>query len=300
MSNLVFVTGDFCSGSTAVFTLFRKTQKYYCLYEPLHEKLQEYLLWDLRPDPQDNHFYLDSYFREFRGFRHARALHDPRWGASGLYLPADAEADDLYRYINYLVGSAFGRAPRVMFKENRIPFRLGWIRAKFPSARIVHIHRPAQDQWRSVLRRVQQHKRREDVGQDRVDFNGFNIATWCEDLKPIYPQLDAKNFTDGFQRFSALWHLSYEENRKYADISIDYRDLQRDFVAVADELWACLGVTGIDTPSLERYVVKQEGKAKASHRGWTTRLRRVVDRFGRSYAYVRVQAEMRRRTRHQI
>ncbi len=132
MSNLVFVTGDFCSGSTAVFTLFRKTGQYYCLYEPLHDKLREYLLYDLRPESTDNHFFVDSYYREFRGFKHARSLFNPKWGTTQLRIPPEAEADDLYRYLNYVIGSAFGRAPRVMFKENRLAFRLGWIRAKFP------------------------------------------------------------------------------------------------------------------------------------------------------------------------
>jgi hypothetical protein len=298
MSNLVFVTGDFCSGSTAVFTLFRKTAKYYCLYEPLHEKLAEYLVYGLRPDPQDNHFFLDSYYDEFKGFTHARALHKRVWGASQLHLPADAEADDLHRYISYLVGSSFGRAQRVMFKENRLAFRLGWIRAKFPSAKIVHIHRPKEDQWRSILRRVQRYKGREDVGQHDVSFNGFNIATFCEDLKPVYPELDAKNFSNGFDRFSALWQLSYDANRRHSDISIDYRHLQADFVNTAERLWQCLGVTGIDTPSLEQYVVKQEGKRAASKRGLMTRARDMIDRVGRRYASARVHAEARWRAQN--
>jgi Sulfotransferase family len=293
MSNVVFVTGDFCSGSTAVFTLFRQTGKYYCLYEPLHELMQEFLVYGLRPDPQDNHFFLDSYYDEFKGFTHARALHNPKWGASQLHIPPEADADDLHRYISYLLGSALGRAPRVMFKENRLPFRLGWIRAKFPAAKIVHIHRPKEDQWRSILRRVQQYKGREDVGQDKPTFNGFNIATWCDDLKPVYPELDIKNFTSGFDRFSALWRLSFEENRKHSDISIDYRDLQRDFVNTSERLWQCLGVTGIDTPALEKFIVKQEGKGAAAQRGWVMRARDLIDRAGRKYARARVRAEAR-------
>lgn len=298
MSNLVFVTGDFCSGSTAVFTLFRKTGRYYCLYEPLHDKLREYLLYDLRPESTDNHFFVDSYYREFRGFKHARSLFNPKWGATQLRIPPEAEADDLYRYLNYVIGSAFGRAPRVMFKENRLAFRLGWIRAKFPGAKIVHIHRPKEDQWRSIVRRVQGHKGREDVGQASVGFNGFNIAAFCEDLKSTYPELDAKHFTTGFDRFCALWKLSFDENRKYSDISIDYRDLQRDFVNTAERLWQCVGVSGIDTPALERFLVKQEGKGDAAAWPWTAKARDLVDRVGRGYAYHRVRAESRWRAQH--
>jgi hypothetical protein len=293
MSNLVFVTGDFCSGSTAVFTLFRKTGLYYCLYEPLHEKLGEYLLYDLRPEATDNHFFVDSYYREFKGFNNARVLFNPKWGASQLRIPSEAEAEDFYRYLSYIIGSAFGRGSRVMLKENRLAFRLGWVRARFPNAKIVHIHRPKEDQWRSIVRRVQGHKRREDVGQGSVSFNGFNIATFCEDLKETYPALDSKHFANGFDRFCALWQLSFDENRKYSDISIDYRDLQGDFVNTAERLWQCLGVTGIDTPSLEQFLVKQEGKGQRSRRQWTAGIGQLVDRAGRGYAYHRARIEAR-------
>lgn len=60
MSTLVFVTGDFCSGSTLMFTLFRKTGLYYCLYEPLHERLPEYVISQPRPCDHDHHFFVDS------------------------------------------------------------------------------------------------------------------------------------------------------------------------------------------------------------------------------------------------
>jgi len=294
MTNLVFATGDFCSGSTLLFTLFRQTGKYYCLYEPLHELLPEYLVYGLRPSAHDHHFHVKSYYDEFKGFGQARALHNPAWGASGLHLPPEAEADDLHRYISYLVGSAFGRAPRVMFKENRLPFRLGWIRAKFPSAKIVHIHRPKEDQWNSIVRRVQAHHGREDVGQNKVGFTGFNVATWCEDLKGVYPELDARHFTSGFDRFSALWQLSYEANRKHADISIDYRDLLGDFPATAERLWRCLEITGIDSEALQRFVVKPERKqAEAARGGVTAVVRTAMNRVGRKYARARVRLENR-------
>src|SRR5215216_349070 len=141
MSNLVLVTGDFCSGSTLVFTLFRKTTHYCCLFEPLHEKLREYLICDPRPQPQDHHFFAENgYYGEFRGFDHAAALFKPEWGVRNLFLPEDAQADDLYRYFSYLIGTGFTRSPRVLLKENRMPFRLAWFKKNFPSAKVVHIY----------------------------------------------------------------------------------------------------------------------------------------------------------------
>src|SRR5579864_2553648 len=218
MSSLVFVSGDFCSGSTLMFTLFRKTGLYYCLYEPLHEDLPEYLVWE-RSDDLDHHFFVDNYYGEMRRFDRIPELHTRRWGNRDLYLAPDADADDLYRYLSYVIGSAFGRSPRVMVKENRIAFRLGWIRSHFPQAKIIHIYRDKESQWKSNVRRVQEYKRQQNVGQDRADYNGFAMATSCEDLKPVFPELDAGNFKTGFERFSALWDRSFAESRRYADIS---------------------------------------------------------------------------------
>ena len=137
MSNLVFLTGDFCSGSTLLFTLFRTTMQYHCLYEPLHPLLREYLIWPLRVDQQ--HYFATDYFKEYAGFDRVDELFDESWATRNLYLTADSSADDLYRYLNYLIGTAFGRQPRVLLKFKRMNFRLPWLRANFPQAKIVHI-----------------------------------------------------------------------------------------------------------------------------------------------------------------
>src|SRR5262249_26528785 len=51
---------------------------------------------------------------------------------------------------------------------------------------------------------------------------------------------------------------SYEQNLRYADISIDYRDLTHDFETTANRLWTAVGVTGIDTAALRQWVVRPE------------------------------------------
>jgi len=293
MSNLVFVSGDYCSGSTLLFTLFRKTGQYYCLYEPLHEKLPEYLLWPPLPDDYDHHFFVDNYYAEMKGFDRIPALLNPRWGCSGLHIPPEAEAGDLYRYFSYLIGTAFGRSEKVMLKENRIAFRLGWLRAKFPQAKIVHIYRKKEDQWKSNVRRVQAYKGTEDVGQESVNYNGFNMATFCEDLKSTFPELDARHFQTGYQRFCKLWELSFAEHKKYADISIDYWALTHDFEATSERLWNCLGATNIETRALKQYVVPSEKQKELVNRasGLRERTRLLIDRMGRKYARARLRAQ---------
>jgi sulfotransferase family protein len=288
MGNLVFVSGDFSSGTTLLFTLFRKTGEYYSLYEPLHEKLLEYLIWPLRE--YEHHFFVSNYFSEYKGFRQIPELFNPEWGNSGLVLPATAEAPELYRYLSYVIGTAFGRAERVMLKENRFTFRLGWLRATFPQAKVVHIYRDPVRQWNSVLRRVQAYYGRDDVGQDKVTFNGFNIARWCEDIKGVYPQLAAEHFRTGHERFCRLWELSFAEHQRYADISVDYDALVRDFEATATRIGSSVGYR-FDTASLKRYVVAEGAPERTVARSAAVKLARsVIDRAGRKYARVRLSA----------
>lgn len=195
MSSMVVVTGDFSSGTTALFTLFRNTGDYYCLYEPLHQKLLEYLIWPLRPD--EHHLFVEPYFREYRGFSAIPDLFRAEWGLSDVRLTAGESAPQFHRYWTYLMGTSFGRADRVMVKDNRLAFRLGWLKANFPGTAVVHVFRDPKDQWDSIVRRTQEAFGREDVGQDRVDFAGFNVAQWCDALVSTCPELAARHSSTG-------------------------------------------------------------------------------------------------------
>jgi hypothetical protein len=290
VSNLVFVSGDFSSGTTLLFTLFRGTGDFHCLYEPLHEKLLEYLIHPLRPDEQ-HHPNVDSYFTEYRGFREIPKLFNPAWGVSELHLPPTAPAEDFYRYWSYLIGTAFGRKNRVMIKENRLTFRLGWIRARYPSAKIIHIYRDKEDQWNSVVRRGQEHAGRDNIGQGDVNFAGFNIARWCEDLKPAFPELDAANFKTGYDRFAKLWDLSVAEHQRYADISVNLKNLKQDFEVTCRRMADCIGTT-FDVDALKPLVVPSEGRKSVpqGHSSLKNRLAKLLDRTGQRYARARLLA----------
>lgn len=289
MSNLVFVSGDFSSGTTLLFTLFRKTGDFYCLYEPLHEKLLEYLIYPLRPD--EHHLHVEPYFTEYKGFTAIAKLFKPEWGVSQLYMPPEMEADAFYRYWSYLIGSAFGRKAKVMLKENRLTFRLGWLRAKFPSAKIIHIYRDKQKQWNSIVRRGQEYLGREDIGQHSVNFAGFDVARWCDELASIYPELDARRFANGFERYSVLWDLSFAEHKKYADISVDYYQLTHDFEATCAQIGQCIGYE-FDIQALKPYIVPPEQQKQIPIRRSDPRKRLIdlVDRAGSKYAKARLRA----------
>lgn len=291
MSELVLVSGDFSSGTTALFTVFRQTGDFYCLYEPLHEKLLEYLVYPLRPD--EHHDFVEPYFREYRGFRAVPDLFRPEWGVSELFLAPDDPAPEFHRYWSYLIGTAFGRAGRVLLKENRLAFRLGWLKANFPRMKVVHIYRDKQKQWDSIVRRGQQFVGREDIGQDSVHFAGFNVARWCEVLKDVYPELAADRSSNGFERFSKLWDLCYEEQRRHADVSIDHRELVDDFPGAARRLGAAIGYE-LDVSRLSRYIAAPEAR-KTGPPSPRERLLARVDSVGRRYAKARVALRFLRR-----
>jgi hypothetical protein len=131
----------------------------------------------------------------------------------------------------------------------------------------------------------------EDVGQENVGYNGFNVATWCEDLKDRFPELEAANFQTGYQRFAKLWELSFIENQRYADISIDYDELVRNFEATCKQLWDCIGASGIDTAGLKQFVVPSASQKPTVFRasGVAQHVKRLIYRIGMKYARVRVR-----------
>jgi Sulfotransferase family len=292
VGELVFVSGDFSSGTTLLFTMFRHTERCHCLYEPLHERL---LPWLVRPPrAYEGHAFVGSYFAEYKGYTRIPDLFDPEWGVSGLHLSADADQAALYRYLTYIIGTAFGQAPRVVLKENRFAFRLPWLRARFPAARVVHVYRDLDEQWESIVRRVQERLGRADVGQDRVDFMGFRMAAWCDDLEATYPELAAERSSSGYERFSKLWHLSKREQEKYADVSIALDDLRSDFPRACARISDAVGFE-LDVHGLSALLATGSREPPSRNR-LRLELDRLVDRAGARYAEARVSRAARNRT----
>jgi len=238
----------------------------------------------------DHHFFVGNYYDSLKGFRRIPSLFDPSWGNTSLYMDRNSCNDAMHRYLSYVIGTALGQAPRAMLKENRFAFRLGWLRANFPGAKIVHIYRDKDAQWRSILRRVRQHLGRTDVGENDVNFRGFSIASWCEDLKSRFPQLEAGNSRNGYERFCKLWELSLSEQQRYADISIDYWDLTHAFEDTCNQLWRCIGIEGIDNAELRQFVIAPEEQQNIQVSTLKKRLGYWIDRLGRRYAKERIRA----------
>ena len=286
--SLIVISGDFSSGTTLVFTLFRNTPGCYGLYEPLHAKLPEYLIW--APRAYEGHRNVGQYFSEYRGFDRVSLLFDPRWAAHDLSLGPTDRADDLYRYFSYLVGTAHGRAPTVVLKDNRLSFRLGWLRASFPRVRIVNVYRDLDEQWQSWVRRAQDQLGREEIGQEQVDFQAFRLADWCEDLKARYPELAAEQSRSGYERFAKLWRLSREEHERHADVCVNHQDFVDSFDSALARVSRATGVA-LDPESLRPLVIDPRSRPRERRRP-----EGIIERAGRRYAKARV-ARMRRAAR---
>jgi hypothetical protein len=284
---LVFVTGDFSSGTTLVFNIFRSTRSYHCLYEPLHGQLLEYLVWPLPVDP--HHPNTSSYFREYRGFRRIPHLYDPEWGRKDLFLPPEAEVPGLSRYLDYLVQESLARRSAVMFKVNRFGFRLGWLRRRFPDARIVHVRRDLDSQWGSLVRRAQENHGRADVGQESVHFSSFRMGAICDDLAPTFGELAASANGSGYERFARLWRRSDAEQSRWADLTVELRTLQGDLPTALDAIGRCVG-TEFD-PVASAAILARGPKRRGV--GPRERLLGGVNRLGRSYAKMHVKVRSR-------
>jgi hypothetical protein len=288
MGSLTFVSGGFSSGTTLLFTLFRNTEGCHCLFEPLHERLPQHLVWS--PRVYEGHAFVRDYFAEYKGFSAIPELFDPAWGVSSLYLPPDASADRLYRYLSYLVGTAHGKAPNAVLKEIRLTFRLAWLKKTFPQARIVHVWRDLDEHWRSIVRRVQEHVGHEDVGQERADFMGFRIGAWCDDLAATYPELAVEHSSSGYERFAKLWELTKRENERHADVSVGLAELKDDFPGACARISDGVGID-LDPVRLSQYVSSERRVGPPS--GTRLRMERLIDRAGMRYAEARVRARSR-------
>jgi len=264
MTNVVFVSGLYSSGTTLLFTLFRQSEGCLPLYEPLHEKLDTFV----RRQPKEvyeHHFFVDGYFTEYRGFRRISELFSSEWGQRGFHLPAEAQEDGLYRYLTYLIGTGLTREPAVVLKDPRFSFRLPWLRANFPQARVVHVHRDPDAQWQSIVGRIQRHLGREDIGQASPAFSGFGVATWCDDLAPTFPELEESRFTTGHERFRALWERSKSEQERHADVTVSLADLKERFEPTCARISEAIGFE-LDAERLRPFVVTDADTQPAAMR----------------------------------
>ena len=247
--NPIFITAQFRTGSTMLWNIFRHVEGCTSYYEPLNERR-----W-FDPIARGNwvdptHVGVDDYWRESEGLAELGAHYRDGWTRRRLYMTEASTDLGLERYLGGLVAGARGTA---VLQFNRVDFRLPWLRARFPTARLIHLYRNPRDQWSSGLARPEATPR--DITIDRFrPYDRFFLRAWAEDLKHHFPFLDPARREPAYRVFYYLWKLSYCFGVTYAHHSLAFESLVEDPRGELAKLMAIADIADYDERTLVELV----------------------------------------------
>lgn len=216
----IFITARFRSGSTLLWNLFRNLPECTAYYEPLNERR-----WF---DPQTrgtrvdtSHQLVEDYWREYEALSHLSRCFRNEWNERRLYMDANASDPQMLEYLRALIAHAAGH-PVLQF--NRVDFRLPWLKQHFPSAKIVHLSRHPRDSWFSSLMSKDRCPREITIAEF-ARFDELYLLHWINDLQPYFPILRDPTLKHPYQFYYCLWKLSYAFGVQYADYHLTYEAL---------------------------------------------------------------------------
>ncbi|MFT2090401.1 sulfotransferase [Paraglaciecola sp. 2405UD69-4] len=216
--DIVFISSRFRSGSTLLWNLFRQSGECTSLYEPFNER--QWFNPETRGENVDQtHRGVDDYWAEYVGMESLSEIYDENWIRHELMMTEESHAPAMQKFIERLVELS---PKRPVLQFNRIDLRLPWIRQHFPNAKIIHLYRHPREQWCSFLTNHQIMNKDHviDTYQD-----AFYLDTWCNDLAKHYPFLDKRHTPHPYQRFYALWKISFLYGLQFGDHSLSFEDL---------------------------------------------------------------------------
>jgi hypothetical protein len=229
----IFITGRFRSGSTLLWNLFRNLPDHTAYYEPFNER--RWFDQSQRGGHTDSsHLGVSEYWSEYQGLGELTHIYNEDWIRYRLYMPQTSFDYRMKRFISKLIAGANGRA---VLQFNRMDFRLPWLRANFPKARIVHVYRNPRDQWCSTLRNEAAYPASAPSNAGFPDH--FYLEIWFRDLVRQFPFLVDYETHHRYFLFYLIWKLSYCFGKHYSDISLGMEALtQKPFNAMTDILAA--------------------------------------------------------------
>lgn len=242
----IFITARFRSGSTFLWQLFRRIEQLTCYYEPLNE-----IRWfqqdksNARVD--STHIGVDDYRAEYDELGDLAGCFDSRWAFHDLYMDETHYNPGMRAYISSLISRSKGRA---VLQFNRVDFRLPWLRAHFPEARILHLYRHPREQWMSILGKGARIGLEARIGTSHeLPADGFYTLEWARDLRHVFSFMEPEG-RHPYELHYLLWRLSYVFGKMYSDLSISFEELTGNFDEVAASMLGALGIQGVDTSQL--------------------------------------------------
>ena len=230
----IFITARFRSGSSFLWQIFRAIETVSAYYEPLNENC-----WfqgkGYKTDP--SHIGITNYHAEYEGLGRLGRIYNRDWICRNLHMTGWDYDPGLYTYIDELIRATDKRA---VLQFNRVDFRLPWLRTHFPGSRIVHLYRHPREQWISIQRdggpvsKTYRYRTGDHLGL-------FYLIGWANDLKRVFPFLEPSG-QHPYAIHYYLWYLSYLYGKQYADVSIRYETLVKQFNRVVPDLMGSLGI----------------------------------------------------------
>jgi hypothetical protein len=163
-----------------------------------------------------SHRGVDNYWGAYQNrLDDVERLHRPHFGLHRLRLEADEEWHDLQTYLDSLID---GAAPdTAVLQFNRVDFRLPWLKARFPQAKIIHLFRDCRDSWFSMTRQLTPAEA-DDPARGHV----YDLLEWSVSLAEDFPFLADPAIKSLYERHYYLWKLSLLMGQRCSDLSLSY------------------------------------------------------------------------------
>jgi hypothetical protein len=231
----IFITGRFRSGSTLLWNLFRNLPGHTAFYEPFNER--RWFDQSQRGGHTDkSHRGVSEYWSEYQGLAELTHVYNEDWIRYRLYMSQTSFDYRMKRFIGTL---AAGTDARAGLQFNRVDFRLPWLRANFPEARIVHVYRNPRDQWCSTLHDEADYPASASSHAGFPDH--FYLEIWFRDLVRQFPFLADYEAHHRYFLFYLIWKLSYCFGVHYSDISLGMEALTQDPFNTMTKILAATG-----------------------------------------------------------
>ena len=218
VSNVIFISGRFRSGTSMLWNLFNQLPQYCAWYEPLHTNLLKHIMY---VKPKKDHLGIEDYWQNYRSLGDLSQYYKAEFGYDRMLLEKHDKHEKLTQYIEYIITQSKNKIP--VLKFNRMDLRLSWLRNEFPNATIININRNAFSLWTSSRKHFQHERDKNDESHP----DAYDLMQWSADLSKHFPMLQPEHNRNSYYRHYFIWKLSRLISNANTDIQLN---LDQDFL----------------------------------------------------------------------